>query len=260
MIAIVGGGAMGGALLQGLASIHNPATLAVYEPNPDRAATLVQTLGIQALANLEAVAAFETVILAVKPQVLEAVAAQLTLNPKTLLISILAGASLSRLASAFKIPAIVRAMPNTPALVAAGMTALCCCPEVSPAQQAHAEAIFGSVGQVLTVPEAYMDAVTAVSGSGPGYVALILEGLIDGGVQAGLPRDLATTLAIQTVLGTATLAQKEQLHPAVLKDRVTSPGGTTIAGIAVLEAAGLRGTLMQAVQAAWSRSRSLNET
>ncbi len=248
---------MGSALLQGLVNVHKPDTLAVYEPNAARAAALVDALGIQALPSLEAVADFETVILAVKPQVLAAVAAQLTLAPDTLLISILAGASLARLSAAFAVPAIIRAMPNTPALVGAGMTALACAPGVSPGQLAQAEAIFAAVGQVLTVPEGYMDAVTAVSGSGPGYLAVILEGLIDGGVQAGLPRDLAMTLAVQTMLGTATLAQQEHLHPAVLKDRVTSPGGTTIAGIAVLEAAGLRGTLMQAVQAAYSRS--LNE-
>lgn len=250
---------MGGALLQGLAQTYKPETLAVFEPNAARAAVLVDSLGIQALASLEAVTDFETVILAVKPQVLDAVATQLTLTPDSLLISILAGASLARLGAAFAVPAIIRAMPNTPALVGAGMTALCCAPGVSAAQQTQAEAIFASVGQVLSVPEGYMDAVTAVSGSGPGYLAVVLEGLIDGGVQAGLPRDLATTLALQTLLGTATLLQTEHLHPAVLKDRVTSPGGTTIAGIAVLEAAGLRGTLMQAVQAACSRSRSLSE-
>lgn len=250
---------MGSALLQGLVRTHSASSLAVYEPNTARAADLVETLGIQALPHIQAVASFKTVILAVKPQILATVASQVALAPETLLISILAGASLARLSKAFAIPAIIRAMPNTPALVGVGMTALSCATAVSPAQQAEAEAIFAAVGQVVTVPEGYMDAVTALSGSGPGYLAVILEGLIDGGVQAGLPRDLATTLAVQTMLGTATLAQTESLHPAVLKDRVTSPGGTTIAGIATLEAAGVRGTLMQTIQAACSRSRSLND-
>jgi pyrroline-5-carboxylate reductase len=166
---------------------------------------------------------------------------------------------LSRLAKFFPGWAMVRAMPNTPATVGAGITALAPGDGITPEQLDQAKTIFGSVGEVIAVPEALIDAVTALSGSGPGYVALIIEALADGGVAVGLPRATAMQLALQTVKGTAELLQQTDLHPGVLKDRVTSPGGTTIAGVAHLEAAGLRSALIEAVRTAHDRAIELGQ-
>ena len=151
-------------------------------------------------------------------------------------------------------------MPNTPATVGAGVTALAAGDGVSAEQRSQARTIFASVGTVVEVPESQMDAVTALSGSGPGYMALVVEALADGGVAVGLPRAIALELAIATVRGTGELLHQGNLHPAVLKDRVTSPGGTTIAGIAALEAGGLRSALMEAVRAAHQRSQELGQS
>ena len=150
-------------------------------------------------------------------------------------------------------------MPNTPAIIGAGMTAIAAGENVQPEQVETAKSIFTSVGQVVEVPEYQMDAVTGLSGSGPAFVAIALEALADGGVAAGLPRAIAQKLAIQTVLGTAKLLQESQLHPAQLKDRVTSPGGTTIAGVAELESNGFRAALIEAVFAAYQRSQELGQ-
>jgi pyrroline-5-carboxylate reductase len=150
-------------------------------------------------------------------------------------------------------------MPNTPAQVGAGISAIAAGNLTTPAHMAIAEAILQTVGTVVTVPEAMMDAVTGLSGSGPGYVAIVIEALADGGVVAGLPRPIAMQLAIQTVLGTATLLQETGMHPGQLKDQVTSPGGTTIAGVAQLERQGLRSALIEAVRAATNRSKELGQ-
>jgi pyrroline-5-carboxylate reductase len=148
-------------------------------------------------------------------------------------------------------------MPNTPATVGAGITAIARGKTVSNSQLQQVIAIFQSVGEVVEIPESLMDAVTGLSGSGPAYVAILIEALADGGVAAGLPRAIASQLALSTVLGTAQLLQQSELHPAQLKDRVTSPGGTTIAGITQLERAGFRSALIEAVLAAKERSRQL---
>jgi len=152
---------------------------------------------------------------------------------------------------------VVRAMPNTPATVGAGMTAIASGEHATADHLQQARTIFEAVGDVVEVPENLINAVTGLSGSGPGYVAIMIEALADGGVAAGLPRVIALQLAIQTVKGTATLLQETDLHPAVLKDRVTSPGGTTIAGIAQLEAGNLRAALISAVRAACDRADEL---
>src|SRR5690606_36923570 len=153
---------------------------------------------------------------------------------------------------------VVRAMPNTPALVRAGATAYAANAAATPADRAVAQALFESVGFAWEAPdEALLDAVTGLSGSGPAYVFVFLEALADAGVRAGLPRDAAHRLACQTVLGAARLALETGLHPGQLKDRVTSPGGTTIAGLARLEAGGLRAAVLDAVEAATRRSREL---
>jgi pyrroline-5-carboxylate reductase len=148
-------------------------------------------------------------------------------------------------------------MPNTPATVGMGITAISAGNYVQPEQLNLATQIFQAIGEVVTVPETLMDAVTGLSGSGPAYVAIAIEALADGGVAAGLPRQIADKLALQTVLGTAQLLKESQLHPAQLKDRVTSPGGTTIAGVTKLEQSGFRSALIEAVITAAKRSQEL---
>ena len=210
------------------------------------------------LLTKEAAAATDVLLLAIKPQVFDLVVAGLEVTPnKPLVISILAGVTLSRLIAAFPQYPVIRAMPNTPATVGAAMTALASHNQVQERHLAQAKSIFAAVGQVVEVPESLMDAVTGLSGSGPAYVAIAIEALADGGVAAGLPRAVASRLALQTVLGTAQLIQEKGLHPAELKDRVTSPGGTTIAGVAQLEKYGLRSAIIEAVLAAYRRSVEL---
>ena len=237
--------------------------IAVGEPSASRRQFLVETYGVTVCdRNADALAGASTILVAVKPQIFAQVVPDLqqVASQQPLVLSIMAGVPLATLEAAAPHCPVVRAMPNTPATVGAGVTA------IAPGQQAIAEhlqraqAIFTAVGSVVTVPESLMDAVTGLSGSGPGYIALIVEALTDGGVAAGLPRPTAQALAVQTVLGTATLLQTTDLHPAVLKDRVTSPGGTTIAGIAQLESAGVRSALIEAVKAACQRSKDLGST
>lgn len=263
---MIGGGVMGEALISRLIAqgIYSPLELLVSEPQAGRRVILEQTYGIQVTAdNALALTATDVLFLAIKPQVFAAVAAALsgleTPTSRPLMISILAGTPLSKLEAAFPHWPVVRAMPNTPATVGAGMTAIALGSHTQPQHTALAQRIFQAVGEVVEVPESAMDAVTGLSGSGPGYVALMVEALADGGVAAGLPRAIALQLALQTVKGTAQLLQDTGLHPGELKDRVTSPGGTTIAGIAQLERAGFRSALIEAVQAAYQRSQALGQ-
>ncbi|MBE9139074.1 pyrroline-5-carboxylate reductase [Nodosilinea sp. LEGE 07088] len=261
---VIGGGMMGEALIARLLDqgIFAPEVVLVSDPQAARREVLHQTYGVQTTEENQAVvAAAPTVLLAIKPQMLTAVARNLRppVHAAPLLLSILAGVPLARLNAAFPGWAVVRAMPNTPATVGAGVTALAADDAVSDQQRQQARTIFASVGTVIDVPEYQMDAVTALSGSGPGYIALVVEALADGGVAVGLPRAIALELAIATVRGTGELLTQADLHPAVLKDRVTSPGGTTIAGISALEAGGMRSTLMAAVRSAYIRSKELGE-
>lgn len=253
---------MGEALIARLLSreIYAAGDIVVGEPTADRRQFLMETYGIHTTAhNGEALEGATEVLVAVKPQVFPLVVPALTAAAvaQPLVLSIMAGVPLATLEAAAPGCAVVRAMPNTPATVGAGMTALALGHQVTERQQRQAEAIFAAVGAVVTVPEGMMDGVTGLSGSGPGYVALVVEALADGGVAAGLPRAIAQQLALQTVLGTAILLQETGWHPAQLKDRVTSPGGTTIAGIAQLEAAGVRSAFIEAVRAAYHRSQEL---
>ena len=267
-LGIVGGGVMGEALLSRLIAqqLYRPEDVLVSEPQAHQRDVLAQKYGVQVTSNNRAVAAVSDVLLlAIKPQVFEAVAIELAEDkgerpegePLPIVVSILAGVSLSKLEAAFGCQPVIRAMPNTPATVGAGITAIAPGKTVSKSQMEQAIAIFQSVGEVVEVSESLMDAVTGLSGSGPAYVAILIEALADGGVAAGLPRAIASQLALSTVLGTAQLLQQSELHPAQLKDRVTSPGGTTIAGIAELERAGFRSALIEAVLAAKERSRQL---
>lgn len=257
---------MGEALLSRLLSqqVYAPAAVLVSEPMAQRRAYLAERYGVSVTSdNREAAIATEAVLLAIKPQVFAAVVAGLQQPGKPLpasppmILSILAGTPLSKLEAAFPGYPVVRAMPNTPAQVGEGVTAITLGQQVNPQQQEQARRILSTVGAVVEVTESLMDAVTGLSGSGPGYIAVIIEALIDGGVAAGLSRPVATQLAVQTVKGTAQLLQDNHLHPAVLKDQVTSPGGTTIAGIARLEQAGVRSALIEAVKAASQRSKEL---
>jgi pyrroline-5-carboxylate reductase len=203
----------------------------------------------------------QAVLLAVKPQQLQAVAAVApSPDPAAeppLLISVLAGVSLARLQALFPAWRLVRAVPNTPCLVKAGLTGLAWGEGVSPAQQAWVQQLFAQVGEVLELPEPQLDAFLALTSSGPAFVALVAEAMADGAVAAGLPRLLAHQLAHRTLAGTAALLQEQQLHPGQLKDMVSSPGGTTIAGLRQLERAGARSALIEAVIAAAERSREL---
>ena len=200
------------------------------------------------------------VLLAVKPQQLDAVAAAapaVEAAEPPLLISVLAGVTVARLQRLFPGYRVVRAVPNTPCLVRAGLTGLAWGEGLQPEQRAWVMGLFAQVGEVLELPEPQLDAFLALTSSGPAFVALVAEAMADGAVAAGLPRPQAHHLAHRTLAGTAALLQEQQLHPAQLKDMVSSPGGTTIAGIRALEQGGLRSALIEAVLAAAERSRQL---
>ncbi|MBF2062924.1 MAG: pyrroline-5-carboxylate reductase [Calothrix sp. C42_A2020_038] len=262
---LVGGGVMGEALLSRLLNrgIYQSSEIIVSEPLSTRRDFFVQNYGVAVTEdNTEVFTLSEDVIfLAIKPQVFTTITQEIfsviSKIHTPLVVSILAGVTLAQLEAGLANLPVVRAMPNTPATVGAGVTAICAGRHAQPHHLETARQLFAAVGEVVEVAESLMDAVTGLSGSGPAYVALMVEALADGGVAAGLPRPIAQKLALQTVLGTATLLQETKIHPAELKDRVTSPGGTTIAGIAELEKAAFRSALIQAVKAATNRSKEL---
>lgn len=265
-IGFVGGGAMGEALAAGVLAAGVPASnVRAADPDPARRKQLEQTLGIEASAdNASVVAASDLVVLAVKPGLigpalaaLGGSAASALLRP--LWVSIAAGVPIAALSKALPPDArVVRAMPNTPALVRSGATAFVAGEGCSAGDRALARALFEGVGTAWEAPaEALLDAVTGLSGSGPAYVFLFLEALSDAGVRMGLPGDAASALALQTVLGSARLARETGRHPATLRDQVTSPGGTTSAGLERLEACGFRAAVHDAVAAATRRSKEL---
>ncbi|WP_017711110.1 pyrroline-5-carboxylate reductase [Prochlorothrix hollandica] len=241
------------------ANVYAPTAVWVSDPQAQRRDWLTQQYGVVTQADNGTVAQAEILVLAVKPQALGAVLPTLQLAPPAtpLVLSILAGVPLVRLETALPQCPVIRVMPNTPAIVGAGISAIAPGSQVQPHHLAQAQAILGAIGRVVEVPESLMDAVTGLSGSGPAYVALMVEALTDGGVAMGLPRAIAQQLALETVRGTAELMVQQDLHPALLKDRVTSPGGTTIAGIGALERSGFRSALMEAVAAATLRSQAL---
>ncbi len=229
---------------------------------------LAEELGIQVSTEAEEAWAASVVLLAVKPQQIEAVApaaaagtvAALAAAPPgrvPLLISVLAGVPLRRLQALFPGRACVRAVPNTPALVRAGLTGLSWGEGVGENRREEVRQLFAQVGEVLDLPEPQLDPFLALTSSGPAFLALVAESMADGAVAAGLPRPLAMHLAHRTMAGTAALLQGQELHPGELKDMVTSPAGTTAAGLRELERAGLRSALIEAVLAAAERSRQL---
>jgi pyrroline-5-carboxylate reductase len=262
-IAFLGAGQMAEAVLRGLlrAEAAPPHRLYASDIRRDRLDYIATELGIQACDNnREALRQADVAVIAVKPQDAPELLADMqhAVHAEHLIISVAAGVKLTTIEAAMPttVP-VIRVMPNTPAFVSEGMAVLARGHHATAEHEQVARRIFEPVGRVLILPESKMDAVTALSGSGPGFVALIIEGLADGGVAAGLPRDVALLLAAQTVLGTARLMLERDLHPGVLKDMVASPGGTTIAGLAALERAGVRGALIDAVLAATRRSEEL---
>ena len=264
-LAVIGGGNMGEALVKGMLGaryVSNEAVV-IAEPVEARARFLRETHGLQVVSSAaEAAGQAEKVVFAVKPQVLGSVLSSLkgVIGPKHLLISVVAGAATRRFTEAFgEATRVIRVMPNTPALLGQGAAGLCGGGAAAPGDLAEARRMLESVGKVVEVPESLMDAVTGLSGSGPAYVFVFIEALADGGVRAGLPRDQATLLAAQTVLGAAQMVLETGEHPGRLKDMVASPGGTTIAGLHALEEKGFRGAVIDAVLAAARRSAELGK-
>ncbi|MBF0127945.1 MAG: pyrroline-5-carboxylate reductase [Magnetococcales bacterium] len=263
VIAFLGGGAMAGAMIKGLLNAGMPADrLRVSEPDGQQRHALHQQYGVPVFPdNRSALEGAGVVIVAVKPGVVATVLQEIAahLQAGVLILSIAAGVPLAALAG--RLPEnqpLVRVMPNTPALVGAGISALLPATHTGPEMRLLARQIMSAIGLVEEIDnEALMDGITALSGSGPAYVYLIAEALSDGGVACGLPRALSDRLAVRTLLGSAKLMEETGSHPGVLKNQVTSPGGTTIAGLEPLEKAGVRGTLMAAVMAACQRSREL---
>ena len=262
-IGFVGGGQMAEAIIRGLLAtdLIVPENITVVEPDSRRCEYLSQIYKVQCTQDAGLLCArSELLVLAVKPQLAATVLASYRafVDGRHLVISIMAGVPLDTLASAFDEPVrLIRVMPNTPSLVLAGASAYSANAHATAEDRERATSLLSAVGTCIEVPEHLLDAVTGLSGSGPGYVFTFIEAMIDGGVLAGLPRPIAEQLVLQTVYGSAKLALETGEHPAVLKGRVTSPGGTTITGIQVLEEGGLRGLVMGAVEAATERSKEL---
>jgi len=263
-LGFVGSGKMAMALAQGFvkAGLVQPQQVLGSDPAEAARDVFAQATGGRAVArNLDLPDIAPVLVLAVKPAQVAEVLQELhpQLNSRHLLISIAAGVTLSRLQSPLGPDVrIVRAMPNTPALIGAAATGYALGSAATEADAKTVQQLFSAVGVAFQVNETLLDAVTGLSGSGPAYVYQIIEALSDGGVASGLPRDIATRLAAQTLLGSARMVLETNTHPAALKDMVTSPGGTTIEGLHALETAGVRAALIQAVRAATNRARQLN--
>jgi pyrroline-5-carboxylate reductase len=261
--AILGAGVMGETLLSGLVRAGRRVdALLVGEKRPDRARELEERYGVAVVSNVDAARKADTVAIVVKPQdmadLLDEVAPEL--RPGQLVVSLAAGITTAFIEA--RVPegvAVVRVMPNTPALVDEGMAAIAPGSHCDDAHLAEAESLMASTGKVLRVPERQMDAVTAISGSGPAYLFLVVESMIEAGVHLGLPRATATELVVQTVVGSATMLRETGTHPVVLREQVTSPGGTTAAALRELEVHKVRAAFLAAMEAARDRSRALAE-
>ena len=262
-VGFVGAGNMGEALIKGLVESNLVPAESIHATDVrlERLRELDRQYGIQVASDNETlVRQADIVILAVKPQIMESVLKEIApaVTRRKLLISIAAGVSTAKMRAALgKDARLIRVMPNTPALVLEGVTAVAKAEGLEPGDLDIAGEIFSAVGRVVTLDESLMDAVTGLSGSGPAYIAVIIESLADGGVKMGLDRITAMTLATQTVLGAARLIRETGMHPGALKDMVSSPGGTSIAGISALEEGCIRTTIITAVERATLRSREL---
>jgi pyrroline-5-carboxylate reductase len=260
-VAIVGVGRLGEALLAGLLrSGVAPKEIVVAEKEPARADAVCAEHGVTAAAPADAVTGAEVVIVAVKPPDMAGLLAEIgpSLAPGAFVVSLAAGITLDFLHGA--LPAgtpVVRVMTNTPLLVGEAMSALCAGPHVSPEQAARAEELLGAVGRVVRVPESQLDAVTALSGSGPAYFFYLVDAMIEAGVLLGVPRPLATELMVQTALGSARMLRETSEHPALLREAVTSPAGTTAAALRELDRRAVRAAILDALAAARDRSVEL---
>jgi pyrroline-5-carboxylate reductase len=264
-VGFLGAGQMATALAKGwlAAGLLDPARSLASDPAPAARERFTAGTGVRsAESNADVLAAADLLILAVKPQAMSGLLAEITprVERRHLLVSIAAGVTLDQLAAGLGADArLVRVMPNTPCLVGASASGFAPGPTATAEDVAVVERLFAAVGTAVRVPEPLLDAVTGLSGSGPAFVYVMIEALADGGVRAGLPRDTAQKLAAQTVLGAAKMVLETGQHPGALKDAVASPGGTTIAGLHALERAGVRAALIDAVTAAASRATELGK-
>jgi len=264
-LCIIGSGNMGEAMIRGLLRTGSTqaSEIVATDPRAEALEHMQKTFGVEVTRdNLAAVKGADVVFLSIKPQTMNKVLGQIgpAIDDTKLVISIAAGVPIAAIERKLRHGArIVRAMPNTPALVGAGATAIALGEHATAEDEAIAKTLFDAVGMTVVVEEEMLDAVTGLSGSGPAYVFLILEALADAGVKVGMPRYTAQKLAAQTLFGAAKLAIETGEHPGQLKDQVTSPGGTAIAALHTLEQGGLRTTLINAVESATKRSRELGE-
>ncbi|MBM6399940.1 pyrroline-5-carboxylate reductase [Phycicoccus sonneratiae] len=260
-VAIFGAGVMGETLLSGLLRAGRPVdALVITERRPERAAELTEKYGVRVLENAEAAALADTLVLVVKPQDMESLLEEVAphVRPGDLVVSLAAGITTSFVES--RLPegrSVVRVMPNTPALVDQGMAAVSGGAHCAPEHVAEAEALLAATGKVVEVPEKLQDAVTAISGSGPAYIFYVVEAMIEAGVVLGMPRATATELVVQTLFGAATMIKETGQHPTVLREQVTSPGGTTAAALRELDDHKVRAAFISAMEAAALRSREL---
>jgi pyrroline-5-carboxylate reductase len=264
-LGMIGCGQMGEALLRGIlaAKLIPPSQIIVFDPVADRLDLMTRQYGVAGGADNRQVAEkVDLLVLAVKPQVAGDVLTELhgAVHARTLVISVMTGLRLVRVeAELGGAPRVVRAVPNTPVVVGGGVTALARGAHASTHDLEAARELFDAVGTTFVVDERLLDAVTGLSGSGPAYVCVMIDALADGGVKVGLPRDMALRLAAQMVAGSARMVLETGEHPGRLKDRVASPGGTTIAGLHELEAGGVRAALINAVEAATRRAAELGK-
>jgi pyrroline-5-carboxylate reductase len=261
VVAILGGGKIGEALLSGLLRGEPVAAqVVVSEKHEARAAYLAERHGVKTLDVPGAVAAATTLVIAVKPQDIDTLLAELAgvITPEHLVVSVAAGITTGHIERALPAGvAVVRCMPNTPALVDEAMTAIAAGEHADAAHLEVARTLLAAVGRVVQVPESQLDAVTALSGSGPAYFFYLVEAMIDAGILLGLPRSLSAELIVQTAIGSAVMLRDSGEHPVQLREAVTSPGGTTIAAIRELEVHGVRAALLAAIEAACIRSKEL---
>jgi pyrroline-5-carboxylate reductase len=262
-VGFLGAGNMGEAMIRGMlqAGLVPAASIAASDAQRERLTHITGQYGIRSVAdNVDLVRDSDVIVLAVKPQIMSPVLGEIAsaADEHKLFISVAAGVATTTIrAQLGRSVRLIRVMPNTPALVLEGVTAIARAEGLAPGDLETAQELFGAVGKVVLLDEDALDAVTGLSGSGPAYIAIVIESLADGGVKMGLDRATAMTLAAQTVLGSAKLILETGAHPGQIKDMVSSPGGTTIAGIAALEEGGVRRTFISAVERATLRSREL---